>query len=95
LILLNILFRYVYFQIETLPIPHSAATAKVEILIDPVPIDGNYGIRYFNFFINLCHPSCATCSGPEYDKCLTCPTGANKYIDPVDPNLTSCKCDID
>jgi len=56
--------------------------------IDTLPSGAIVGIRYVNFFINPCHPSCETCKGPGWEDCLTCfPNSGSKLY------YGECMCD--
>lgn len=53
-----------------------------------MPSGAIVGVRYVNLFLNPCHPSCETCSGPKFDQCLTCwPSSASTLYS------GSCLCD--
>ncbi|EAS02591.2 zinc finger lsd1 subclass family protein (macronuclear) [Tetrahymena thermophila SB210] len=68
---------------------HSASSLTLQITASMNKLETIQGfvMRNLYIFIDTCHFTCATCSGPSYDQCLSCPL----HSSPTNGN--QCVCD--
>ncbi|CAD8162475.1 unnamed protein product [Paramecium octaurelia] len=54
---------------------HTSDSMLIKMKSDLILTTGSWGVRAFRLFLGKCYEKCLTCSGPNYDNCLSCKTG--------------------